>query len=351
MPLRINELNKFCLSDLFCNGNYKKVKIAIIFIITVLILSGCGSLLSGREIEKEGDEQLVIDADLPDNEIDITLYYKYKYENLLVPVSRRIIKKGDESREFVVVKELLKGPGAGEFDRSLVMPNGVEVLDVSRKGNTVFVSLNNAFTGNVDLSNLTGADTANNNSMQDEYKLLAIFSVVNSLTEIDGVNAVKLLIDNKIVTYGEIGATGLVPIAISGETDVKDSPMMAIMRNQKYNFQPKDAVRVFIEAFSGDVDIETGYGMLSDYTITNDRLPEIEEFTIQYQSLKWGYETDGGTSYNQEVLHDGRAFVLVRNYSIIDFTEEKTIKRENDFFSLVAENGIWKVKMPEILAE
>ena len=37
-------------------------------------------------------------------------------------------------------------------------------------------------------------------------KQLSIYSIVNSLTELDGVNRVKILVNNRSLTYDEIGA-------------------------------------------------------------------------------------------------------------------------------------------------
>ncbi|MCR5597156.1 MAG: GerMN domain-containing protein [Lachnospiraceae bacterium] len=115
-----------------------------------------------------------------ENSLQFVLYFADAEENYLRSISREVSKNTDASREQIVIEELIAGPTTGDF-RS-VMPNGTKVNSVSVADGICYIDLSNEF--------LTGNSPVGMN--------LAVYSIVNSLAELNSVRKVQILIDGNI---------------------------------------------------------------------------------------------------------------------------------------------------------
>ncbi len=112
--------------------------------------------------------------------IHIILYFPDKTQSQLVPVDR--IAEFDTSLEKTVINELLKG---SPTNLPSPIPKGTRLLKVSRSGDMVTLNLSGEFK-----KNHPGGSTG---------ELMSIYSIVNSLTEIPGVNSVLFKIENRLI--------------------------------------------------------------------------------------------------------------------------------------------------------
>ncbi len=115
-----------------------------------------------------------------ENSLQFVLYFADAEENYLRSISREVSKNTDASREQIVIEELIAGPTTGDF-RS-VMPNGTKVNSVSVADGICYIDLSNEF--------LTGNSPVGMN--------LTVYSIVNSLAELNSVRKVQILIDGNI---------------------------------------------------------------------------------------------------------------------------------------------------------
>ena len=115
-----------------------------------------------------------------ENSLQFVLYVADAEENYLRSISREVSKNTDASREQIVIEELIAGPTTGDF-RS-VMPNGTKVNSVSVADGLCYIDLSNEF--------LTGNSPVGMN--------LTVYSIVNSLAELNSVRKVQILIDGNI---------------------------------------------------------------------------------------------------------------------------------------------------------
>ncbi|HZK33877.1 MAG TPA: GerMN domain-containing protein, partial [Bacillota bacterium] len=225
-------------------GHITKTHIKYIAIaLLVLMLTGCSGIGSnGPEESPRLNSPMPIDPNEQTNEVDITLYFKHELADYLVTEKRTVLQE-NQTLEELIVEELLKGPLTHE--RRLIMPPGTEIMDVTRQADTVFVNLTNNFLGTIDLAELPGKQNVSEEGMpevQANMKRLAIYSIVNSLTYINGINQVKLLVGNRQMSYREMGAEKL--MEEQGANLEPDSPMLAIRRNQNTNLTPSRTVRL-----------------------------------------------------------------------------------------------------------
>lgn len=111
----------------------------------------------------------------------VTLYFSDNEAMYLVGEEREIIVSEKDSVEELVVKELLKGPVSEHLWDTI--PDGTRLISVSTKDGICTVDFSSEF-----VDNSPGGTTS---------ERMAIYSVVNTLTELEGVQKVQFLIEGK----------------------------------------------------------------------------------------------------------------------------------------------------------
>ncbi len=119
-------------------------------------------------------------------EVTLTLYFANATGDKLIKVNRTMRYNTNISLEKLVVEQLVYGPvdQKGKENSTLVFPtlsSETKIISVSIKDGICYVNLNNTF---LSLANNVTADTA-------------IYSLVNSLTELPGVLKVQLAVDGE----------------------------------------------------------------------------------------------------------------------------------------------------------
>jgi hypothetical protein len=227
------------------------------------------------------------------------------------------------------------------------MPPNVKLLDVTRKGDTVFVNVSEEFKGDIDLT-LLGKNNVPEDQKENalaQMKRLSVYSIVNSLTELDGVNRVKILVNNRALTYEEMGAE---LIALQAPNISKDTPMMAIVRNKSFILSPSEAVRQVFVSLTEEPQWERVDAFLARKNADGRERLSIDELQKIYLAYIAALEFDNNKFIlSEEIKPDGEAFVTV-TYAI-KYANGKKESRDSDFLRVVNEEGIWKVRVPNFL--
>ncbi|HZJ83566.1 MAG TPA: GerMN domain-containing protein [Clostridia bacterium] len=338
----------------------KNFFLILVLIVIVTIVAGCSSVdgndYGDNDDNKEEDSSakekiLSIDPDPGPDEKLITLYFKHKYSDYLVPEVRSVTRN-KHSWEQVIVEELLKGPS--QHDRSSVMPLGIKVLDVTRKGETVFVNLSQELNSDIDLSGIPGKEDVpeeKRGEVKAEMKRLGIYSLVNSLTELEGITQVKLLVDNRSISYGDLDedfANLMFPQSLD-EVEKVNNIVVALSRDRSYILTPSISVQTVFEGMIGEPKWDIVYSLLSRETASKDHLPSREELERLWPVLINNIELEDNFILDEEIKADGRAFVTV-SFSV-NYASGKKEKMDNNMIIVVDEDNIWKVKLPEFVSD
>ncbi|HOB19141.1 MAG TPA: GerMN domain-containing protein [Candidatus Atribacteria bacterium] len=327
-------------------GYIKKLTVITAAVLLAVALTGCSMLSGQRSNDRKSpgpNSPVPIDPNAQSNETEITLYFKHELADYLVPEKRTVVQE-NQSIEHLIVEELLKGPK--KHERRLVMPPDTDIINVSRQGDTVFVNLTNNFVGNINLADLPGKENvaeADKPAVQANMKRLAIYSIVNSLTYLDGVNQVKLLVGNRQMSYKEMGAERL--LQDQGGSLTPDSPMLAIGRNQNANLTPSRTVRLVMNALRVEPDWNFIYKFLSDKTMDGSTLPSLDELKTKIPSVVGGLiEFEDNPVIEEEYLGN-KAFVTVHYINKADGSR----KEVREVLTVDYVDGIWKVRLPVFL--
>ena len=139
----------------------------------------------GKEIPPLGDEDYV-DPENTQREA-VKLYFPNSDGTSLGSEIRNIEVQNMPSLEKAVVTELLDGPKDKSLSKAL--PEGTKLIDIETKDKVCYVTFSKEF--------------INNASSGSSETTMILYSVVNSLCELDTVDSVKILIEGK--TNAEFG--------------------------------------------------------------------------------------------------------------------------------------------------
>ena len=158
-------------------------------------VNGVKFTISGKEIKNTNDEKLGVmnrntvatfPSISPDkiNRRTVVLYFANGEASGLVAQTRNIEVKQSQNLEVQIVEQLIAGPDGGVLFETV--PPETKVLNVKTEEDICYVSLSNEF-----ITKHSGGSSAEN---------LTIYSIVNSLTELDSVSKVQFLVEGEKIT-------------------------------------------------------------------------------------------------------------------------------------------------------
>ena len=132
------------------NSMKKKTAWTALLLCFSLTLTGCMTSPPETLLRETAEDQHLISASIGDLTPDsqtITLYFRYGDTEYLAPERREIQVKRNESLEKTITAALIQGPSSSAVNHSSLFPPGTEVLAATVQGETLFITLNEAFLG------------------------------------------------------------------------------------------------------------------------------------------------------------------------------------------------------------
>ncbi|AEE96105.1 GerMN domain-containing protein [Mahella australiensis] len=297
------------------------IKLLTICLIIVLSLSSCD--LFGQNVSRDDAESapikstrsspIPISPDLEQYDVDITLYFLSEDGTSLVP-ERRTIKKGPERLEELVVSELIKGPM--QRGHVAIIPPATKLLSVTSSDNIAFVDVSKDF---------LSIDQKEPNKL-----VLMIYSVVNTITELDGIDKVQFLVEGqKAPIFPEINGQ-------NPKGNVQSGP---IARANSLIQSPVTAVNSFLKALSAN-DLDKAYIYMSD-DMNDKNKRSLQEFKDAAKQINFKLTDYAVYDYSLD-LNGNEALVSV-DFEI-KLGDGSTIKRDKALLKTVRLNGIWKLE-------
>ncbi len=133
---------------------------------------------SGNPVGLMSAENFVENEPESYQETTLTLFFANKTGDKLLETSKKVYYKGTTSMERLVVEQMIEGP---EDEGYPTIPSSTKVLNVVVEDGVCYVNLNEAFL----------------NAEYDVTAQVCIYSLVNSLSELTGVNKVQILINGE----------------------------------------------------------------------------------------------------------------------------------------------------------
>ncbi len=233
--------------------------------------------------------------------LDITLYFRSKGTRLLSAQQAQLNIRREETVATSIVRRLLDGPELASGMLEGLFPRGTKLISVTAEGETVFVTLSRSFLGKPDGA---PADWEDLTVWQEEAalrRMLAVQSLVLSLTEDGRCQRVQVYIADHDDDVPE-----RIPLAYFGiEGEAGSSMLAACSRDESFLLTPRRVLDRILDCWQKR-DYPALHGMLVS---GREALPSQAAFEAKMRELDVSllhYETTPGS-----VSFDGRRATLV----------------------------------------
>lgn len=297
-----------------------------------------------REREDPADGQYVIDISPADkseayDSVRETLYFRLGSEDLLAPMMVGLDLAVDQTREEAVITALLNGP-SGNHELSGVIPEGTKLVSVKSQHGYLEVTLSSDF---FDVPKDAPKDWQSYESWRSEInraRLLATYSIVNSITEMGVYSNVLILIDTNSDGNGQRVDRSLFGIEVDSEAE----PIEPLGRDTSLILTPIKAAQIVLDAQKAqDTDTIARYVYFAEGTPSAQTLKEtlLSDITISSYDLLSG----GGAVTSL----DGQSAVITLDYETIVYGSQRqsTIGVP---LKMVLDDNIWKVDYESLCA-
>ena len=163
----------------------KKIVIAVIIVVLILIILGVWYFLFYHKNNEAEVNEIIPEEEISEEQMRqtiVSLYFYNETTQSLVPEGRLIDAKELLEEPYVKLMELLiEGPQNNSLTGTI--PEGTRVNKAERKGDILYLDLSKEF-----IENHSGGETQESST---------IYSIVNTMTNLTEVNAVKILIDGE----------------------------------------------------------------------------------------------------------------------------------------------------------
>jgi len=150
--------------------------LAVLGLVILLLAAGCRYGSAEPKPQEAGKPS--VSTDQGETKTTLTLYFSDKEAQYLVPEVREVVRNGI-SIEEAVVKELIAGPADTAHGRTL--PQETRLISISVVNGTAYVN----FSKELKTKHWGGS----------AGEIMTVYSVVNSLAGLPGINEVQFLID------------------------------------------------------------------------------------------------------------------------------------------------------------
>ncbi len=305
-----------------------KRRIIAVLMAFIMVLSGCAA--AGETDKNTPDINPKAEAANKDTS-KVRLYYSYKGEMLLAGETRSIDVPVSQKREEAVIRALIAGPSSDRSELTGLFWEGVTLVGVENNADVLFVTLSEEFV----TTNPPVAALEENTAL--DRKMLAIYSIVNTITEMGTYSSVQISVQRKNgsqrIMRSEAGFDG------------EDKALDQQYWNGDLILTPEKTLKQALDAYS-----KKNWAELYNYTAYTNTdgtvKPDTDDFSAALNEVG-SNDLDSFEPKGVNVMSDGQSAVVMLNYTIK--TRNGDIERTMVPVILVLEDELWKISYSSIV--
>lgn len=306
----------------------QRMKMAAALLVLILTLSGCAA--AQNEAQNTPDINPKAESANKDTS-NVTLYYSYNGEQLLTGETRSIEVPVGQKREEAVVRALINGPSPDRSKLAGLFWDGVTLVSVENNEDILFVTLSEEFVTTEPAASVLGESTV------ADRKKLAIYSIVNTITEMGTYSRVQINVEQKSgsqrITRSEAGF---------------DSTQ-TLLDSQAWNgdliLTPGKTLEEALDSYSKK-DWTALYSYTAYTNLDGTVKPDSDDFSAALAETT-GNVLDTYKESGLNVSSDGQTAVVMLDYTIK--TRNGDINRTMIPVVLVREEELWKLSYSSIV--
>lgn len=311
----------------------KKTVAAVVLAAVLFLFSACSEniyLNNGAD----GDGSYDIIQSIPDSSdktrIYNTLYYCMDGYDYMLPELREISYQQDISKEYAVLSELING--TQNKDLVNLINKNTRILGITTNNDYIYVSLSKEILEVPASINSAWENDAELSRKVYRQRRLAIYTLVNTLTELGGYARVQLYID--LNADGVADRVNREQAGFIGDGN-EQQPLEALPRQHDYILTPANTVRLAMGMLAAN-QTEQLYQLVAEESYTGSQKLTKEEFAARMSALKLTVG-DYSVSDNAAITGGGAIAVVMLDY--ISRSAGGTFEHKNIPVTLVLEGN------------
>ena len=313
----------------------KKVRFAALLAALALLAGGCMTSPPDALLRVGAEGQTLISANTEELSADsreMTLYFRYGDSGYLAPEQRIIQVRRNESLEKALVEALIQGPAAPSLNP--LFPAGTEVLAAASQGDTLFITLSEAFLGRY--TDEPDTVTAYWREEGPLRRLLCLDSLAATLTE------AGLCAQAQVLVYRKANQSTSMRLQAGFLDRSQDETLLPpVVRNEENLLTPYNTAKLILQAW-----LSQDWAALYDWTARESADRPMEQTAFDAFAAARGladFSLSPGT-----VSYDGQTAVMTVDLTMLADGQE--IARGGYPMLLRREGGRWKIDYPRLIA-
>ncbi len=308
----------------------KKVKTIICILFAILLTWGVVACAPAEVIPSESPSNAVQINPLPEaiskDKSSARLYFGFMDQPLLVGESHSFDVPINESIENSIIRELIKGPLSTRNDLKAVINPKTSLVNVRAEGQFLFVTLSKDFLQPVD------EKASSDQTYEKTRRMLAVYSIVNTLIEQGTYSRVQILIDDAGMGTGR-------PLTLSEAGLDGEGAIEALERNGNIILNGSNTMREIMRSIESK-EWETLYQYIAYKNLYGQDKPSLDDFKTEVNSNKL---TISDPVVGDAVIgNDGVSEIVMVDY-VLKLRDEEAKTMTNIPIRLIQENSIWKI--------
>lgn len=313
----------------------QKLIIFLICLILLFLLSGCGGVLNKNTTED--DKTPILAGDTSQLEpLSCMVYFSLADKFYLVAQQHLVSVPETKRAEEIILQELISGPKTGTGSLKPVINPNTRIISVSDNNSLLFITLSSHFLDPLPATPENWRDDESWYQLVMAQKRLALYSIVNTMTQTGKYSKIQLFIDyddteqGRRPTRNEMGFID----------DDSGQLLEPVGRNPQIIFGPDTSVRLFLTSFS-----EKNWDEASFFVAGSQQAEQDDNLSSQFSLLDLTLVAFEITSITTS--YDGQSAIVTLDYFI---KGKDSAEYENDNVSLlmVRIDDIWKISYVSI---
>lgn len=323
------------------------MKRIVAYFVAALMLLQCACGYRGRVIEEMQSElagaqdaapQIISPSDGAAGQVyscTASLYFPYSEDTMLGREERTVTYSANERLENALLDELLQGPSEAYPQLNPLFNADTQIINTSLNGNCLFITFNAAFLEPVnELPENWEEDTELSAAVRTQRRM-AILAIVNTVTAVDGIYQVQVLVDTQGDGLGRRIKRQDIGLAPTGNNP--DELLETISRQYASNASLQTVSNLVFRLMQ-DKNTERLYTYIADSRTAEK--PAYADWIDTFTGVEWTLESYEVLEYVPG--YDGTTATVYVNAKF-NISLGSTLEHTGTAVTLECESGVWKI--------
>lgn len=270
-----------------------------------------------------------------------TLYFGYTGQGYLVSEQHTLSISDGKQVEAEVVRALISGPANKSNELEALINPQTRVVSITSNKDYIYITLSKEFLEPVNMPANWQEDAGLTNQV-NQMRRLAVYSIVNTVTELGKFSRVQILVDVNGTGEGQRPTRQMMGFVNDG-TDPQQL-MEPLMRENKVILCPSNMMELVLTAF-GNKEWKKVDGYIAQAD-PNDVSRPVSGEMIAALSLA-NLTLLGHSVVSEQIANDGQTAVVTVSYEV-QSRDGNRFSNENVPLRMIREDGIWKVSYSSV---